>query len=630
MAVSFKTPARPGGGIGCMNKTPDFDAAAAFMAGHARVLDRRMFQRLFCDGAAGPVRDAVAAYRNSDGGFGYALEPDCRAAASQPAAVEMALRMMDLADEWDSRLVSAAVDWLAAVAPAEGGAAFVEPSVAEGPHAPWWVPEAGHPASLIQTGQICGVLHARGFAHPWLDRATEVMWSRIDALTSPGGYEMFGVLAFLQHVPDRARADGGVLAGRAAAYLVRAGRPRPGGRGRGALAARLRAAALVARPGAVLRGHDRRAPGPPGRGAAATTAAGCSTGRPGRPRPRPTGAASSPSTRCGCCAPTAAPDSRRAVEVCRRRRPAAADVPISTVYAVTRYGLMRIPNMVSAMACVPANRQADRWCGGWLDGLFRWRSSRRWSARCPRRRQRRRPMTAAEQAGPAGWRISQVLAGVTVGGLWAGGTQDAWLAGDECADPATCGNSDAGNGTVVVRHWDGRAWRMVTPPKAYINSPLDQGVAAVAATSGTNAWVLAGARHRRGRLHRRAAPDRERMGRPGPARRRDPDGRRPFPDAAVGVRRTVLVRAARLLCALQRRNLDARVVPVQRHGDRCPVRRATCGSAVAATARPALASSTGTGAGGTLPRCLILASRERPALGDHQRPGGCGAARRLG
>jgi hypothetical protein len=206
MAVLFKTPTRLDGGIGFMKKTPDFDAAAAFMAGHARLLDRRMFQRLFSDGAAGAVRDAVAAYRNSAGGCGSALEPDCRAAASQPAAVEMAVRMMDLADEWDSRLVRDAVDWLTAVAPAEGGAAFVEPSVAEGPHAPWWVPEEGHPASLIQTGQICGILHARGFAHPWLDRATEVMWSRIDALASPSGYEMFGVLAFLQDVPDRSRA----------------------------------------------------------------------------------------------------------------------------------------------------------------------------------------------------------------------------------------------------------------------------------------------------------------------------------------------------------------------------------------------------------------------------------------
>src|SRR5579863_6485562 len=127
---------RSGDGMGGMKKTPDFDGAAAFLGGHARVVDRRLFQRLFAGGAAGPVRDAVAAYRNADGGFGFALEPDCRAAASQPAAVEMALRLLDLADEWDLALVNRAVDWLAAVAPAEGGAAFVEPSVAEGPHAP--------------------------------------------------------------------------------------------------------------------------------------------------------------------------------------------------------------------------------------------------------------------------------------------------------------------------------------------------------------------------------------------------------------------------------------------------------------------------------------------------------------
>jgi len=190
-----------------MNKTPDFEAAADFLAAHARVLDRRVFQRLFSGGAAEPVRDAVAAYRNADGGFGHALEPDCRASASQPAAVEMAMRIMDLADAWDERLVRDAIDWLTAIAPAEGGAAFIQPSVSEGPHAPWWVPAEGHPASLIQTGQIAAMLYAREFAHPWLDGAARVMWSGIETLTSPNGYEMFGVLAFLEHVPDRKRAE---------------------------------------------------------------------------------------------------------------------------------------------------------------------------------------------------------------------------------------------------------------------------------------------------------------------------------------------------------------------------------------------------------------------------------------
>ncbi len=189
------------------NKTPDFDAAAEFMAARARVVDRRVFQRLFQGGSPGPVRDAVAAYRNDDGGFGHGLEPDVRTAASQPAAVEMALRLMDMTGAWDTALVAGAIDWLAAISPAEGGTAFVEPSVSGGPHAPWWVPAEGHPASVIQTGQIAGTLHARGFSHPWLDRATDLMWARIGTLTEVSAYEMFGVLAFLEHVPDRSRAQ---------------------------------------------------------------------------------------------------------------------------------------------------------------------------------------------------------------------------------------------------------------------------------------------------------------------------------------------------------------------------------------------------------------------------------------
>src|SRR5579872_1729824 len=84
------------------------------------------------------------------------------------------------------------------------------------PRSPWWVPEDGHPASVIATGLIAGTLHARGVSHPWLGRATGLMWTKIDALARSGGsalsggpggeYEMLGMLSFLQHVPDRERA----------------------------------------------------------------------------------------------------------------------------------------------------------------------------------------------------------------------------------------------------------------------------------------------------------------------------------------------------------------------------------------------------------------------------------------
>src|SRR5262249_50597309 len=44
---------------------------------------------------------------------------------------------------------------------------------------------------------------------------------------------------------------------------------------------------------------------------------------------------------------------------------------------------------------------------------------------------------------------------------------------------------------VVIRHWDGTSWRDVKPPKAYINTPLEQGEGPVAATSASNVWITA-------------------------------------------------------------------------------------------------------------------------------------------
>jgi hypothetical protein len=190
---------------------PDLDAAHRFLAAHARVLDRRRFERLFADGPPAPVRDAVAAHRNADGGFGQALEPDGRAPGSQPAAVALALATLHEADAWDDELVAGACDWLARTAPAEGGAGFVDPSIEGWPHAPWWEPKPGNPASLITTGAIAGTLHARGVAHPWLESATELLWQRLEAPADQlGPYEARGVVRFLDGVADEQRARAAV------------------------------------------------------------------------------------------------------------------------------------------------------------------------------------------------------------------------------------------------------------------------------------------------------------------------------------------------------------------------------------------------------------------------------------
>jgi hypothetical protein len=212
MADSFKTAAPGAGGMDRMDITPDLTAATTFLAASGRVLDQRRFARLLDGADSAPVRAAVAAYRNPDGGFGHAIEPDLRCPDSQPAAAAMALRILDEADTWDTGLVQGACDWLQRNAAAGGGATFVEASLDGWPHAPWWVPVPGRPASPIQTGLIAGTLHARAVTHPWLERATEVMWDLIARLSDPGPYDLLGVLKFLDHVPDRERAEAALAA----------------------------------------------------------------------------------------------------------------------------------------------------------------------------------------------------------------------------------------------------------------------------------------------------------------------------------------------------------------------------------------------------------------------------------
>ena len=181
--------------------SPDIHAAEHFLAANARVLEKRKFERLFGGGEAGPVRDAVAAYRNPDGGFGQALEPDTRSPGSQPLATDFALRSLLDTDAWDAALAEGACAWLAATAPAGGGAVFVTESAGGWPHAPWMVPEDGQPASLISTGLLAGTLHAAApgqaalAGQPWLRQATDLLWSRIDALTSSGPYDWQDALA---------------------------------------------------------------------------------------------------------------------------------------------------------------------------------------------------------------------------------------------------------------------------------------------------------------------------------------------------------------------------------------------------------------------------------------------------
>jgi hypothetical protein len=183
------------------------DAAAEFVWRTGRLIDRHRFAHLFLDGDRAPVLAALAAYQNPDGGFGNALEPDLRGPASQPEPVEVAFRVLDQVDAMDDPMVARACDWLVTASTAEGGVPFLLPSALEHPRAPWWQTEPDPPAGLVPTAAIAGLLHKHRVDHPWLAGATAFTWRGIDAITQTSFYEASSVLTFLDHVPDRDRAE---------------------------------------------------------------------------------------------------------------------------------------------------------------------------------------------------------------------------------------------------------------------------------------------------------------------------------------------------------------------------------------------------------------------------------------
>jgi hypothetical protein len=207
-------------------------AARGFIAGHARLLDRRRFELLFGGGDADPVLAALRAYRNPDGGYGHGLEPDLRASESQPAAAFHAFEVLaDLAPVTAPEAVELC-DWLDSVALPDGGLPFALPIEDPSGCAPFWARAEPRAFSLQITTLVAA--HAHRVAahdpavagHPWLARATARCLAAIDALeAAPAAYELAFGVRFLDAVYDHEAAAPGLLA-RLGEHVPRDGRLR--------------------------------------------------------------------------------------------------------------------------------------------------------------------------------------------------------------------------------------------------------------------------------------------------------------------------------------------------------------------------------------------------------------------
>jgi hypothetical protein len=174
-----------------------FAAAREFVYRSGRVLERRLFARLFEHTDADGVVGAVLAYRNEDGGFGHGLEPDKLAPQSQPLDVEFALRTLSDVGAGKRELATPLCDFLKPLADERGFVPIVLPTVAEYPRADHWG-DGNFPPTVSPAVAIAGYLHQLEVDHPWLTRVTQACF---EADPSKDAHEIQAAVVFARFAP---------------------------------------------------------------------------------------------------------------------------------------------------------------------------------------------------------------------------------------------------------------------------------------------------------------------------------------------------------------------------------------------------------------------------------------------
>jgi hypothetical protein len=187
-----------------------FAAGDRFLLNQARLLERRLFATCFLGQPAAKVVDALRGYQNDDGGFGHALEPDTRCPASLPIYVEVAFQALAMAGAADHGMMTRACDFLARTAEEAGAGGAVPPAfpiIESFPRAEHWSEWTYQPA-LNPTAGLVGLLYQLDVDHPWRSAGAAYCWQQLEAGGLPGeAHTLKEILVFLEHVPDRDRAD---------------------------------------------------------------------------------------------------------------------------------------------------------------------------------------------------------------------------------------------------------------------------------------------------------------------------------------------------------------------------------------------------------------------------------------
>jgi catechol 2,3-dioxygenase-like lactoylglutathione lyase family enzyme len=161
--------------------TTALQCARAFVYGNARRVERALFEVVFEEGDGESLVSALSAYRNGDGGFGHALEPDLRAPSSQPLHTETALLMLKQAGVRRSDIADTCCDYLAGVARNDAALPAFTAGALDYPAAAHWQAGFGAQPSLDRTCGIVASLAWHGAKHPWFEAARMACLKHIES-----------------------------------------------------------------------------------------------------------------------------------------------------------------------------------------------------------------------------------------------------------------------------------------------------------------------------------------------------------------------------------------------------------------------------------------------------------------
>lgn len=190
----------------------DIELAASFLARHGRVLDRRRFALITGEATpetCGAVLAALDGYRNTDGGYGWGIEPDLRAPESQPAGALHSLEAIADAGPETADTTPGLLDWLERATLEDGGLPFALPIANPVACAPFWAHPNPGESSLQITAAVTAQAHraahfdSRINEHPWLARATRYCFDAIASINeAPFAYVLSFALRFLDAACD--------------------------------------------------------------------------------------------------------------------------------------------------------------------------------------------------------------------------------------------------------------------------------------------------------------------------------------------------------------------------------------------------------------------------------------------